>query len=142
MVRHQFVMFILAFPAILLGTSGIVYNKWLHKSPHMTTWHGTFGFMSVVWLIFQVMIGGGSVWFNGSVFGGGAKAKAVWKYHRLSGYILLPLLLFTAHLGGAWSAWMTEQTSHVTRFIAYTIAPVLVVGSVYARIRLSKMKFL
>lgn len=43
----------------------------------------TFGFIALLWLLFQVALGGGSVWFNGAAFGGGAKAKSVWKYHRL-----------------------------------------------------------
>jgi len=33
-------------------------------------------------MLFQVFVGAGSVWFNGRLFGGGMKAKAVWKYHR------------------------------------------------------------
>jgi hypothetical protein len=28
------------------------------------------------------MLGGGSVWFGGAAFGGGMKAKMIWKYHR------------------------------------------------------------
>jgi hypothetical protein len=41
-----------------------------------------FGITSVVWMVFQVLIGGGSVWFEGAAFGGGMKAKSLWKYHR------------------------------------------------------------
>jgi len=42
-------------------------------------------------MLFQVFIGGGSVWFGGKLFGGGMKAKAVWKYHRYaSQYLFIP----------------------------------------------------
>ena len=41
------------------------------------------GLLAFVWILFQVFIGAGSVWFDGKLFGGGMKAKAVWKYHRL-----------------------------------------------------------
>ena len=41
-----------------------------------------FGAVSVVWLVGQVILGGGSVWFGGVAFGGGMKAKMIWKYHR------------------------------------------------------------
>jgi len=54
---------------------------------------------------------------------------------RLSGYILLPLLLITVHLAGAWSEWMVGHTAFTTSLIAYTIAPAIVLISVYARMR-------
>lgn len=41
----------------------------------------------------QVFVGAGSVWFEGNLFGGGLKAKSLWKYHRVSGYLLFPLFL-------------------------------------------------
>jgi len=41
------------------------------------------GLLAFVWILCQVFIGAGSVWFDGKLFGGGMKAKAVWKYHRL-----------------------------------------------------------
>lgn len=31
---------------------------------------------------FQLFLGAGSVWYQGALFGGGMKAKSVWKYHR------------------------------------------------------------
>ncbi|KAG5342215.1 hypothetical protein C0989_004527 [Termitomyces sp. Mn162] len=97
--RHQAAIFFVGFPAIMLGTSAIAYNKWIHNRQHMTTWHGvcpaldpsqyvltsmvkSFGYMSLTWILIQVCLGGGSVWFKGAAFGGGAKAKALWKYHR------------------------------------------------------------
>lgn len=42
----------------------------------------TFGMIAVAWIVVQILLGGLSVWFGGRVFGGGAKAKGVWKYHR------------------------------------------------------------
>jgi len=41
------------------------------------------GLLALVWVLFQVFVGAGSVWFGGKLFGGGMKAKAIWKYHRL-----------------------------------------------------------
>ena len=41
------------------------------------------GLLAFVWVLFQVFVGAGSVWFGGKLFGGGMKAKAIWKYHRL-----------------------------------------------------------
>lgn len=41
------------------------------------------GLLAFVWLLFQVFVGAGSVWFDGRLFGGGMKARMIWKYHRL-----------------------------------------------------------
>ncbi|KIM87605.1 hypothetical protein PILCRDRAFT_284994 [Piloderma croceum F 1598] len=141
LARHQVAMLLLGFPAIAVGTSAMIYNKYAHGAPHFTSWHGIFGLVATIWLVLQIVVGGGSVWYGGIVFGGGAKAKAAYKYHRLSGYILLPWLLITVHLAGAWSEWMVGHTAFATSLIAYTIAPAIVLISVYARMRSSKMRF-
>jgi cytochrome b-561 domain containing protein 2 len=109
----------------------------------------------MLWITAQVAIGGGSVWFDGAAFGGGVKAKALWKYHRyvdshranelfpklnipllsLSGYILFPMLLFTVNLGGAWSNWGQKYTSAPVRVLAFVIAPAALLTAVYSRVR-------
>lgn len=42
----------------------------------------TIGIICIIWLAFQILLGAGSVWFDGALFGGGLKAKGLWKYHR------------------------------------------------------------
>jgi cytochrome b-561 domain containing protein 2 len=91
----------------------------------------------------QIFLGAGSVWGNGRLFGGGMKAKSIWKYHRfvlsklmeyahfatlfvrLSGYLLFPFFLLTIAIGGGWSHWSTSAMSLVTRIFAYGIAPLV-----------------
>ncbi|KAH8108155.1 hypothetical protein BXZ70DRAFT_914431 [Cristinia sonorae] len=141
LVRHQLAMIALGLPIVLFGTSAIYYNKIRNDREHFTTWHGTFGGIVVALSVFQVLLGGGSVWFNGRAFGGNPKAKQVWKYHRASGYIIYPLYLFTAYLGGAYSHWSGEHSVLVVRFLAFTIAPAVLLLAVFSRVRLSKMKF-
>ncbi|KAH9998140.1 hypothetical protein BJV74DRAFT_825571 [Russula compacta] len=138
--RHQIAM-LTGLTLIILGTSAMMYYKSSFGSPHFASWHGTFGIITFSWLIFQAALGAGSVWFGGAAFGGGLRAKLVWKYHRLSGYILLLVLLTTINLGGGWSTWVSENSSHVVRLIAYTLAPLAILLSIYSRIRPSKMKF-
>ncbi|KAG0706343.1 hypothetical protein DFH29DRAFT_169664 [Suillus ampliporus] len=139
--RHQRTMLVAGVPCIALGTLAIEIQKFNRGHGHFATWHGIFGLVSVVWLVGQVILGGGSVWFGGTAFGGGMKAKMIWKYHRLSGYVLFPLLLITAHLGGAWSTWVTSHSHLAMRFVAYTVAPIAALVAIYARVRTSKMKF-
>jgi cytochrome b-561 domain containing protein 2 len=56
-------------------------------------------------------------------------------FRRLSGYVLLPLLLITAHLGGGWSTWATSHSHLWMRLVAYTVAPVVALVAIYARVR-------
>ncbi|KAJ6606554.1 hypothetical protein DFH09DRAFT_11857 [Mycena vulgaris] len=141
LARHQYAILFAGFPAIFLGTAAIMYNKWAHGSVHFKSWHGKLGITSMAWICIQVLLGGGSVWFGGAAFGGGAKAKAIWKYHRLSGYVLFALLIFTSHLGGAWSGWGNKYSPLSMRIVAFGIALLACISGLYIRLRPSKMKF-
>jgi len=139
--RHQLIILGLAFPCIAVGTLVIIWNKNIHDKPHFVTWHGTFGIMSIVWMFLQMFLGAGSVWYNGKLFGGGAKAKGVWKYHRLSGYLLFPFFLVTIVIAGGWSGWSANNLSKITRIFTYGLAPLAILIGLWSRARLSKMKF-
>ncbi|TDL27255.1 hypothetical protein BD410DRAFT_761969 [Rickenella mellea] len=141
LTRHQLYMLVTGLPVISVGTWAIYHTKNLNSRPHLVSWHGLFGAISYLWMIGQIAIGAGSVWFGGAAFGGGMKAKSLWKYHRLSGYALYPLFLFTAHLGGAWSAFSTGNSNYIVRLLAYTIAPSIALVAIYSRMRTSKMRF-
>lgn len=39
------------------------------------------------------------------------------------------------HTGGAWSDWVVGNTTYGTSVVVYTIAPIIVLVSVYARVR-------
>lgn len=56
-------------------------------------------------------------------------------FDRLSGYVLFPLLLFTAYLAGAWADWVISHTAYIVRLLAYTIAPGVILASVVVRVR-------
>ncbi|EJD05729.1 uncharacterized protein FOMMEDRAFT_132182 [Fomitiporia mediterranea MF3/22] len=141
LVRHQLCMLLAGAPLLATGTWVIYHNKDINARKHFTTWHGTIGIIAVSWLTVQTIIGCASVWFGGAALGGGMKAKSVWKYHRASGYVLYPLLMYAAHLGGAWSTFSNSHAGHLMRLIAYSIGPIITVVAVYSRIRPSKMKF-
>jgi cytochrome b-561 domain-containing protein 2 len=66
----------------------------------------------------------------------GMPAKIANTFRRLSGYVLFLLLLSTAHLGGAWSTWVTSHSQPVVRFIGYTVAPIVAILAIYSRVRL------
>ncbi|KIP09252.1 hypothetical protein PHLGIDRAFT_126414 [Phlebiopsis gigantea 11061_1 CR5-6] len=141
LTRHQLAMAVTGFPVAFLGYAAMFFNKILASRAHFTTWHGTFGLITFILMTVQLILGGGSVWLNGALFGGNPKAKLVWKYHRAVGYLTLFFFMLTFHLGGAWSSWATEHTWWIARLLAFTLAPVGVLVAVYSRIRPSKMKF-
>ncbi|KAJ7771774.1 hypothetical protein B0H16DRAFT_195189 [Mycena metata] len=141
LARHQYTILLAAFPAIFFGTFAVMYNKYREGAVHFKSWHGKFGIACMAWLFVQILLGGGSVWFGGAAFGGGVKAKAIWKYHRVSGYVLYGLLTATAHLGSAWSNWGNKYCPQSMRILAYWAALVACLAGVYMRIRPSKMKF-
>ncbi|KAF5358078.1 hypothetical protein D9756_001746 [Leucocoprinus leucothites] len=140
-IRHQTAVFYFGFSIIFLGTLAAVIHKTIHDMNQFQTWHAKFGLLCIVWLVGQVFLGAGSVWNGGSLFGRGMKAKALWKYHRLSGYILFALMMFTAHLGGVWSGWAATFVSAPVGLVAYTVAPAAIVIGVWSRVRTSKMQF-
>ncbi|KLO10420.1 hypothetical protein SCHPADRAFT_856637 [Schizopora paradoxa] len=141
LTRHQLYMFLIGTPSILAGTWVVYHNKNINGRAHFASWHGFFGILTILWLVGQIFVGAGSVWFGGALFGGGMQAKSLWKYHRASGYLLYPSFLFVLHLGGAWSSFSTGNSSHFMRFVAYSMAPIITLIGVYSRARLSKMKF-
>ncbi|KAL5504312.1 hypothetical protein ACEPAH_8386 [Sanghuangporus vaninii] len=141
LARHQLVILGIGLPSIIIGTVVIFANKSIHEAPHFVTWHATFGLIAVVWMVIQMLLGGLSVWFGGRAFGGGMKAKSVWKYHRASGYLLFPLFLMTIAVGGNYSDWTTSKANVGVRVLLYTLAPIFALVGLWSRVRLSKMNF-
>jgi len=139
LTRHQIIQ-LTGFSTITVGVTFMFINKIVIHHHHFETWHGVFGLIAYIWLIVQSAFGGLSVWFGGKAFGGLAKAKATWKFHRASGYVLLVWLFVTAYLAGEWSDWANNVSGPVLRASAYVVAPLMVVIGVGGRTRLWKMK--
>ncbi|KAL7420796.1 hypothetical protein Q5752_004749 [Cryptotrichosporon argae] len=141
---HQTLLLGVAVPALALGTASMWWNKHVHGAHHFTTWHAKFGLASVAWVVVQAGIGAASVWCGGKAFGGGDKAKRVYKYHRISGYALITLFTITAFLAGAYSDWAIGRgkTFVPARVAAFYVGlPLIWLGAIM-RIRASKMKVL
>jgi len=137
--RHQLIMFYLGFPSIVAGTFAIWYAHHFGSSHHhhAKSWHGILGIAALSRMAVQIILGGGSVWFGGRLFG--SDPKRIYKYHRASGYLLMILFLIVIHLGGAWSNFAIEGSNSIFRFTAYLMAPVLIITGVTTRIRFDKM---
>jgi cytochrome b-561 domain-containing protein 2 len=112
--------------------SSILYNKHIHHAPHFVSAHGKMGLAIISWLLIQALIG---LVASSLAPKYGEKATRFYKYHRLSGYVLLPLVLITAHLGGAYSDWAVGHSQLWQRVVAFDIGLGLIGVGVVMRVR-------
>jgi len=132
---HQVWNGLLGFPLIATGGTIMIYNKYSSGARHFTSWHSRFGITTLILITLQALVGGGSIWFGGRAFGGGDRAKAVYKYHRISGYVIVIFLLIAIHLAGGWSGWTVHNTSTIERVVFYTVLPITAILGLSWRVR-------
>ena len=97
--------------------------------------HGKAGLATILLLSVQGSFGLVMLVFP-SALGGVRQAKAMYKYHRMSGYFGLFLIWLTA-LGGTQANWTVEQFDHVW---VWLLAISLVAIGVGFRVSPTKMK--
>ena len=124
--------------SFLLFTAGIAIietNKIKNNGVHFHSVHGYLGVITGAVLLLQYTFGF-LMWGVPGVFGGAENAKALWKYHRISGYTLFPLLLATVI-----TAVDTDYNRKVLdiKLYAVLIAVGLIVVGVYPRIHKQKL---
>jgi len=136
---HQIIQLGLGFPIILFGSISMLINKFEHHAPHFTSWHGRFGLIALLWLVLHIIVGAASVWFPVKAFGSIDNGKAFWKWHRLSGYLLIVWLLVAVHLAGGYADWVVGETSYTERFWVYSILPITALLGIVLRIRTWKL---
>ncbi|KAB5585815.1 eukaryotic cytochrome b561-domain-containing protein [Coniochaeta sp. 2T2.1] len=128
---------LLSFLIYVSGVSVILVNK--HRStdphPHFHSAHGYMGVISAVLLVGQYAVGT-AMWAVPGVFGGEERARKVWKYHRMSGYVIYLLLL-----GTVVAATYTPYNENVLDIKTWSVvaAGVLIVVGVYPRVSLTKL---
>ena len=125
----------LGLPALLAGLVVIEYNKFAHDGAHFGTAHNILGLVAYVFLGLQGIVGATQYW-TPALYGGESNAKAVWKYHRASGYVTLLL-----GLAAVCAAVYTDFNRNVLglKLWSVTVASVLVVLGVAPRIKLQKL---
>lgn len=125
---------LLSFLLLGAGIGIIEAHKIKNNGVHFHSAHGYLGVITGIVLLLQYIFGF-LMWGVPFVFGGIDNAKALWKYHRLSGYVLYLLLLATVI-----SATQTDYNWNVLdiKLWAVIIAAILIVIGVYPRIHKSK----
>jgi hypothetical protein len=121
--------------SLLAGLVVIEVNKAGPGHEHFTSPHAILGLTFYILIFLQAAVGL-TQYYAPSLYGGVDQAKAVYKYHRMSGYVIATLGLATVCA----SSWTTyglgvAQIQHW----AVIVASVLVLVGVVPRIKLSKL---
>ncbi|KAI8964962.1 eukaryotic cytochrome b561-domain-containing protein [Daldinia sp. FL1419] len=118
-----------------VGVVSIEVNKFINNGAHFHSVHGYLGVAASFWLLAQYLIGF-TMFATPKLYGGEAKAKSIWKYHRSSGYALLLFLAATTI-----SATQTDYNLNVLglKLWATILIAVLIVVGVFPRIRKQKL---
>ncbi|KAJ2898757.1 hypothetical protein MKZ38_003667 [Zalerion maritima] len=132
---HAFLM-MLSMLSLLTGVIIIEYNKIKSNGVHFHSPHGVLGIFASAWFIFQY-IGGFTMLNVPKVYGGEAKAKAVWKYHRRGGYVLYFAML-AAVIGSGGTDFVKAKMFDVVPPLVFGI---FVAIGVYSRVRKEKLGF-
>ncbi|KAM7208638.1 cytochrome b ascorbate-dependent protein 3 [Naviculisporaceae sp. PSN 640] len=133
--RVHATLHLLSFVMFLFGVSTIEINKHINHMPHFHSVHAYLGTATVFLLVLQYIFGF-LMWAVPSVLGGEEKAKALWKYHRISGYLVLLLVLATVV-----AAVQTDYNKTVLNIQMWPtgLSVGLIVAGVFSRIQLRKL---
>ncbi|KAI1438680.1 eukaryotic cytochrome b561-domain-containing protein [Xylaria sp. CBS 124048] len=128
---------LLAFSIFVVGVVSIEVNKFKSNGAHFHSVHGYLGVITSIWIFVQYLVGF-TMFATPVIYGGEANAKKIWKLHRISGYVLLLLMMATVT-----SAVKTDYNKNVLglRLWAMIVIFVLMIVGVYPRIKLRKLGF-
>jgi len=125
----------LALDALVAGLVIIEYNKISHGGIHFESPHAILGLITYILLAIQALVGF-TQYFVPQLYGSVTRAKSLYKWHRISGYLVLVMMLATVL--AATQTDFNKTTLHI-RLWAVLVSAVLVLIGVLPRIK--KQKF-
>lgn len=123
--------------SLIAGLVIIEYNKISHHGTHFESPHAILGLITYICFIIQALIGIAQFYTPG-IFGSMGNAKAIYKYHRMSGYALL--ILAFATVAAATQTDFNKNELHI-RLWAVIVAASLTLAGVLPRIKKQKLGF-
>lgn len=136
-IRGTNIHFTLNFVGILALITGLIiieYNKGLDPSHHWKSVHAYLGVITYAFIVAQALVGFAQFYIPKAIFGSVDNAKALYKYHRASGYVILLLSLVTVC-----AATVTPAVKGLgIQLWAVIVASVLVVLGTFPRIKKAK----
>ncbi|MCJ1477386.1 hypothetical protein MMC13_006057 [Lambiella insularis] len=120
--------------SLIAGLVVIEYNKGDHGHRFESV-HAILGLVTYILLIIQALVGI-TQYYTPSLYGGLNKAKTLWKYHRMSGYLVL--VMFFATISAATQTTFNKNVLHIQLW-AIIVASVLTLIGVVPRIKMQKL---
>lgn len=121
--------------ALTAGLIVIEINKQGPGHEHFESPHARLGLAFYILVYLQGLVGF-TQYFTPGIYGSEEKAKSIYKYHRVTGYIIATLGLATV-CAASWTTY-SLNVAHIQHW-AVIVASVLVLVGVVPRIRLSKL---
>ena len=128
----------IAVGAAIAGLVIIEYNKFDHGGEHFVSPHAILGLVTYIMVVLQFLVGA-SMYFLPGIYGGEDSAKALYKYHRVWGYLTLTVMLAT--ICAATKTDFNIQTLKMQLW-AVIVGAVIVLVGVFPRIKLNKFGWL
>jgi hypothetical protein len=125
----------LGITSAVAGLIIIEINKFDHGGIHFESPHAILGLITYILILIQSTVGF-TMYFVPQIYGGESSAKAIWKYHRMSGYIVATLGLATVC-----AATQTDynQTVLGIQLWAIIVCSILVLAGVLPRVKKQKL---
>lgn len=125
------------FAGLGTGVSVIEYNKFKNGLAHFHSLHAYFGVFTGALMAVQLLVGV-TMWAVPAVYGGERQAKNIWKYHRMSGYALLVLVLATVV-----TATQTDYIAKVVKIKTWStvLLAIFIAAGVFPRLQKKKLGF-
>lgn len=120
---------------LIAGLVVIEMNKASHPETRFQSTHGKFGLAMYILIVIQFIVGV-LQFYAPNLLGGADNAKSIYKYHRVSGYVIMLLAVVTICL--ATQTGFNENVLHI-RLWATIVASVLVVVGLAPRIKKHKL---
>ncbi len=121
--------------ALIAGLVVIEVNKFAHNGIHFESPHAILGLITYILLAIQALVGF-TQYYVPNLYGSVDKAKSIYKWHRISGYIILILLLATV---AAATQTTYNKTTLDIKLWAILVAGVLVLIGILPRIKKQKL---
>ncbi|KAI9782049.1 MAG: hypothetical protein M1835_004110 [Candelina submexicana] len=121
--------------AFIAGLVVIEYNKIAHNGEHFKSPHAILGLITYILFVIQALIGL-TQYYLPQIYGGEQNAKKIYKYHRMSGYVLLVLALAT--VAAATQTGFNKNVLHIQLW-AVIAAALLTLAGVLPRIKKQKL---
>ncbi|KAF2649556.1 hypothetical protein K491DRAFT_697990 [Lophiostoma macrostomum CBS 122681] len=131
----HFIFNILGISSLLAGLIIIEINKAGPGHEHFESPHAILGLLFYITIFVQALVGF-TQYFTPALYGGVDNAKAVWKYHRVSGYVVTTLGLATV-AAATWTPY-SLNLAHIQHW-AVIVASVLVLAGLLSRVKLQKL---